>query len=170
MGLSSVSAAQTAPATNSGFAKGTKLVSLGVIAGGDDGGTGAAAQMEWGVASLGKATLSLGAFAGIQRKTSQVRALEVTASAVPVLAVANLHFPLGNQPRLDLYGGASFGFVRASAESTESSLGSVKESETRAAVGIQVGGRYKIASRLSLMGQVGLVDLPLIQAGVSIRL
>lgn len=168
VGTADTSAAQSAP--NSGFGQGTKLVSVGLLAGGDYSGTGIGGQLEWGVRNIGRTTLSLGAFAGVQRESTGAGSLEVTTSALPIMAVGNIHFPVGSNDRVDMYAGASLGIVRVSVKSEASNVGSSRDSETRTAGGVQVGVRYRAASRLSLMGQLGLVDLPLIMAGLSLRL
>jgi len=168
IGVSDTSAAQSAP--NSGFGQGTRLVSVGLLAGGDYSGTGVGGQIEWGVRNVGRSTLSLGAFVGRQSESTGAGSLEVTTSAIPIMAVGNVHFPLGSSNRLDMYAGASVGVVRVSVKSEASNVGSSRASDTNTGGGVQVGVRYRAASRLSLMGQLGLVDLPLIMAGLSLRL
>jgi hypothetical protein len=168
VGIADTSAAQSAP--NSGFGAGTRLVSVGLLAGGDYSGTGIGGQVEWGVRNVGRTTLSLGAFAGVQRKSTGAGSLEVTTSAVPVMAMGNIHFPMGSNDRVDVFAGASVGIVRISVKSEVGNVGSSSASDTNTGGGVQVGVRYRAASRLSLMGQLGLVDLPLIMAGVSLRL
>lgn len=168
VGTANTSVAQSAP--NSGFGEGTKLVSVGLLAGGDYSGTGIGGQVEWGLRNVGRTTLSLGAFAGLQRKTTGARSLEVTTSALPIMAVGNIHFPVGSKDRIDMYAGASVGIVRVSVKSDAAGVGSSSASDTDTGGGVQVGVRYRVASRLSLMGQLGLVDLPLIMAGLSLRL
>jgi hypothetical protein len=168
VGTAETSAAQSAP--NSGFGAGTRLVSVGLLAGGDYSGTGVGGQVEWGVRNVGRTTLSLGAFVGVQRESTGAGSLEVTTSALPIMAVGNVHFPLGSNERLDMYAGASLGVVRVSLKSEAGNVGSSSASDTNTGGGVQVGVRYRAASRLSLMGQLGLVDLPLIMAGLSLRL
>lgn len=169
-GAAQTGQAQDAASTNSGFARGGKLVSAGFMTGGDYSGTGFGGQVEWGVGSVRSSVLSVGAFAGIQRKSTGAGPLEVTTSAMPIMAVGNVHFPIGSAERLDIYAGASAGVVRVSVKSSNGTLGESKASDTDTALGIQAGVRYRAASRLSFMGQLGLVDLPLILAGVSLRL
>jgi hypothetical protein len=100
LGLPGVAFAQ---APNSGFEKGTRLLSVGAMTGGGYDGTGLGGIVEWGV--------------------------------------ANAHFPVRANLRLDLDTG----------------------------VGFQLGARYRLASRLGVMGQIGLGDLPLVFAGASLR-
>lgn len=162
----SVGAAQ---APNSGFEKGTRLLSVGAMTGGGYDGTGLGGIVEWGVGALGSATLSVGAFAGVQRQSTGAGTLEVSTTAIPVMGVANAHFPVRANPRLDLYTGASLGLVRVSVESTSALVGDDDDSRTDTGVGFQIGARYRLASRLGVMGQIGLGDLPLVFAGASLR-
>jgi len=168
VGVSDTGAAQSAP--NSGFGRGARLVSVGLLAGGEYSGTGVGGQVEWGLRNIGRSTLSMGAFLGVQRETTGAGSLEVTTSALPIMAVGNVHFPVGSSNRLDMYAGASVGVIRVSVKSEAGSAGSSSASDTNTGGGVQVGVRYRAASRLSLMGQLGLVDLPLIMAGLSLRL
>lgn len=159
--------AQIEPSTNIGFAKGATMLSAGIIAGGDYAGTGIGGQVQWGVGGIGRTTLSIGAFAGLQRKTTGANGLEVSTTAVPFMATGNLHYPLASQPRLDVFGGASLGLVRVSVKTSSSTTGADSESETDTGVGFQVGARYRMAGRASVFGQLGVGDLPLVFTGVS---
>lgn len=168
VGVADTSVAQSAP--NSGFGPGTKLVSVGLLAGGDYSGTGLGGQVEWGLRSIGRTTLSLGAFAGMQRKSTGAGSLEVTTSAVPVMAMGNIHFPVGSNDRVDMYAGASLGIVRVSTASNDAREDRRRDAEIKFGRGVQLGVRYRAASRLSLMGQVGLESIPLFMLGISVRI
>ncbi len=158
----------SAQAASSTFIKGDRLASVGVMTGGDYDGTGVGAMVEWGVASLtSKVQLGLGGFVGVQRNSDGIGSVKVSTTVLPLMATGNLHFALPDQPKLDLYAGASLGFIRASGDVSGVSGGSSSSTDT--AVGIQGGARYIVASKLSVVGQVGLGDLPLIFAGVSFK-
>lgn len=160
-------AAQTA---NVPFTKGDRVASIGLVTGGDNDGTGLAGSVEWGVLSLTpKVQLGLGVFAGFQRNSQSVGAYKSTATVVPVMAVGNVHLPIESQPKLDLYAGASVGFIRASISNDSPGTANADYSNTDSAVGAQVGARFTLASKLSVVGQLGLGDLPLLFAGISIK-
>lgn len=159
-----------AQAPNSGFEKGTKLLSLGVMGGGDYDGTGIGGILEWAVGALGKTTLSLGGFTGFQRQTRGAGTLETSSTVIPAMVVSNLHFPVPSNPKLDLYAGASVGLVRSSVSSNSTAVGDDDASNTKTGVGFQGGIRYNLAPRFGIVGQIGLGDIPLFFAGASFRL
>lgn len=155
---------------NSGFERGTKLLSLGVMGGGDYDGTGLGGILEWGVGSLGNTTLSLGGFTGFQRQTRGTGTLETSSTVIPVMLVSNVHFPVPSNPKLDLYAGASVGLVRLSVSSSSTVAGNDDASSTDTGFGFQGGIRYNVASRFGVFGQIGVGDIPLFLAGASFRL
>ena len=150
------------------FAKGDRVLSVSFMTGGDYDGAGFGGQAEWGVLPIGKATLGIGAFAGFQRDSENAGVFKATSTVIPMMAIGNIHFPIESQPSLDLYAGASVGFLRVSAE-VEGIGAAGKVSDTDTGFGIQGGARYWMGSKLGLNGQVGFGDIPLIQAGLSFK-
>lgn len=128
---------------------GTRLLSVGAMTGGGYDGS----RLEWGVGALRSATLSVGAFAGLHRQTTGAGTLEVSTTANPVMGVANAHFPVRANPQLDLYTRASLGLVRVSVAFTGALVGD-DDSHTDTGVGFRIGARYRLASRLGVMGSV----------------
>jgi hypothetical protein len=151
--------------TNAGFSSRTRLVT-----GGDYGGTGAGGSVEFGVASLGRTTLSLGAFTGFQRESRSIGTLEVKTTVMPVMAIGNVHVPLRNSPRVDTYFGLSAGITRTSVESNSNLVGSDDDSRSDTGVGLQAGIRYRLLPRFGVVGQLGLGDLPRMFFGASLVL
>lgn len=150
------------------FGVGDRVASVGVMTGGDYDGSGVGAMAEWGVLKFTpKVHLGIGGFAGVQRNSETAGSFKVTSTVIPIMAQGNLHFALEGQPKLDLFAGASIGLIRASADCTGCT--SVDASNTDSAVGIQGGARLNIASALSVVGQLGFGDLPLIFAGISFK-
>ncbi len=160
----------TASAQDKPFSKGDRVVSASFMTGGDYDGTGFGGQVEFGLLPIGKTTLGIGGFAGFQRDSEGTGIYKATATVVPIMAVGNLHFPIASQPKLDVYAGASIGFIRASV--SVDGVGAVggKASNTDSGFGIQGGARYWMSSSLGVNAQVGFGDIPLIQAGISFKL
>jgi hypothetical protein len=78
-------------------------------------------------------------------------------TTIPIAAIANAHYKMADQPKVDLYGGLSLGFVHYSYSSdyagfNSSSVGGSSD----LALGINVGGRYdftpNVAGVLQLSG------------------
>jgi hypothetical protein len=157
------SAQKAAMAGGEVFGKGTKLVSVGLLAGGDgypDFGFGGA--FEYGLLDITpKIKLGIGGSAGYMTESS--------VTAIPVYGVGNLHFSIPNQPKLDLYAGASVGITRFSIDLPSGLGGLVDNSTTDSGIGIQGGARYAATKSLLLHAQLGLVDIPLLTAGVSFK-
>lgn len=162
--LTSVASAQS-----KAFDKGDRVATLGFMTGNDYDGSGFGAQVEWRLLPIGKASLGVGGFVGFQHDSKGVGTVKTTASWMPMMATANLHFPLENQPRVDLYAGASFGFVRASVDVKGAGTLSGKASDTDSGFGIQGGARYWLGSKLGVSGQVGFGDIPLVIAGLAFK-
>ncbi len=159
-----VGAQSTAP----NFAKGTRVLSFGVMAGGAFDGLGGGATVEWGVASLGAHLhLGVGAFVGAERDSKTERSVKTTQLIIPLLATGNLHLTTAGHPKLDSYIGASAGLLRTSADITSAATGAI--SDLGFGVGMQVGARYWLSSRVSAAGQIGLGDVPLVFAGLGFK-
>ncbi len=153
----------------SSFSRGDRVLSLSFMTGGDYDGTGLGGQVELGVLPIGKATLGIGGFVGFQRDSEGTGIYKVTSNVVPIMAVGNLHIPIESQPNLDIYAGASVGFVHASVKANGVGTIMGKASNTDSGVGIQGGARYWLGSKLGLNAQIGFGDIPLIEAGVSFK-
>jgi opacity protein-like surface antigen len=166
--------AQMAPkkpamASDGMFDKGTSIVSVGLLTGGDGNqGTGIGGQFEYGVLNFTpKVKLGVGGTLGYTRKS--VAGFSYTG--IPVYGIANAHFTLPDQPNLDLYAGVSVGFTRFSFPArTLVGVGVAGGSSTNSGFGVQGGGRYKISDKLSVHAQLGIVDIPLLHAGVTFKL
>lgn len=150
------------------FVKGSRVASVGVLLGGGNDGVGLGGLAEWGVMPIAGATLGVGGFAGFQRESAGVGSLRATGTAVYLMGTGNVHFPVASQPRLDLYAGASFGFVRSGVK-FETSTANQSEADVELGLGLQGGARYKVAPKLSVFGQLGVGDLPMLSTGVSFR-
>lgn len=164
-----LAAPAVASAQSTTFDVGSRVASIGFMTGGDYEGSGIGGQAEFGILKLGKATLGVGGFVGYQRDSETILSTKYSTTVIPIMAIGNVHFPIASQPKLDVYAGASLGFFRVSAEVDGPGLGNVDASDTDSGFGIQGGVRYNMASKLSLMGQVGVGDIPLLFAGVSFK-
>lgn len=151
------------------FEVGSKVGSIGLIAGGDYDGAGIGVQGEFGFRKLGNTVLGLGGFVGVQRESETFFGTKVTSTVIPIMAIGNVHFPIASQPKLDLFAGASLGFISVNAEVDGVGGGDFDAGDSDIGFGIQGGARYNLSNKLSLMGQVGVGDIPLIFAGVSIK-
>ncbi|BAH37194.1 MAG TPA: hypothetical protein DGD08_00205 [Gemmatimonas aurantiaca] len=151
------------------FAKGDRIATVNFMTGGDYDGAGFGGQAEWGLLPIGKATLGVGAFVGYVSDKQTFGSAEYKMSAIPVMAVGNIHFPIASQPKLDVYAGASVGFIRASWDTNVPSSFGIDDSNTDSGFGIQGGARYWVGSKLGINGQIGFGDIPLIHAGLSFK-
>lgn len=151
------------------FEVGSKVGSIGFMAGGDYEGAGLGVQGEFGFKKLGNTVLGLGGFVGVQRDSETAFGTKFTSTVIPIMAIGNVHFPIASQPKLDLFAGASLGFISVNVEVDGPGLGNVDAGDSDIGFGIQGGARYNLSNKLSLMGQVGVGDIPLIFAGVSIK-
>jgi hypothetical protein len=160
----------SAQASKSSFEKGSRVLSVGFQTGGDYDGSGIGAQLEFGAVDFTpQLHLGIGGYIGVQRQSDGFATYKLTTTFIPVMAVGNMHFPIASQPKLDVYAGASVGFIRGSVSAdTPGYNGST--SNTDSAVGIQGGARYEFGPKLAVHGQLGIGDLPLLTAGVSFRL
>lgn len=158
-----------AEAQSKNFSRGDRVLSAGFMTGGDYDGTGLGVQAEFGVLPIGKATLGIGGFVGYQHSSKSAGVFKSTTTTLPFMVISNLHIPIESQPNLDLYGGVSIGFLHTSAE--VEGLGAVggKASNTGSGFGVQLGARYWLVSKLGVNAQIGFKDIPLIQAGVSLK-
>lgn len=156
--------------SSASFGKGTKVLSLGVMAGGDYEGFGGGASVEVGVLEFTpKIKLGVGGMIGYVRSSESFGLSKYTLAAMPVMAIGNVHFEVPNQPKLDLYAGASVGIVRVSYSGDFAGIPGIGGSTSDTGFGIQGGARYGIGDKMSLMGQVGIGDIPLLYAGVSFK-
>jgi opacity protein-like surface antigen len=171
--LVSPMAAQAQIAESPLFSKGTKLLSVNIQTGGDYDATGFGGAFELGVAPIGKsATFGLGASIGYFSESARFFTESYTISLMPIMATGNVHFGLKDVKNLGLYAGASLGIIRASVDYEgafdEEEFG-IGASDSESGFGLQVGARYAITPKLLLHGQLGLIDIPLLTAGVSIK-
>jgi len=151
--------------------KDQRVVSAGYMALGDYEGSGVGIAAEWGVARLSsRLTLGLGGFAGLQRNTEPFGAVQLTSTTIPVMGIANVHLNSTSRPKLDLYAGMSTGLTRVTVSGAVAGIGIPDESGTSLSVGAQLGARYAMLRRLSLMGQLGFGDLPFLYGGLSLKL
>jgi opacity protein-like surface antigen len=150
-----------------GFKVGDKLVSLGVLAGGDGyEGFGAGGAFEYGLLELTpRIRLGVGGSAGYMRDANN----GLTVSQIPLYGIGNFHFAIPSQPKLDLYAGASLGITRTSVSFSGTVLGRVKGSTNNSGFGIQGGAHYQVSDALTVMGQIGVIDIPLLFAGVGFK-
>jgi hypothetical protein len=175
------------------FSPGSKLVSVGVLTGGENyEGFGAGGTLEIGAISFSKSvTLGIGGSLGYMRTSEGTGTVAVTVGQIPIYAIGNLHFSPPSQPKLDLFAGASVGvtYYRASgdvddfeervvahpSESVLLRLGRVSAarrastSSTETGFGIQGGGHFGLTNSMSVTAQIGLIDIPLFYGGVSFK-
>ncbi|HEY0928408.1 MAG TPA: outer membrane beta-barrel protein [Gemmatimonas sp.] len=151
------------------FAKGDRVGTVNFMTGGDYNGSGVGVQAEWGILPIGKATLGIGGFVGYQSDSETYGTFKASNSVMPFMAIGNVHFPIASQPKLDLYAGASVGIIRVSWDSNVPAAYNVDGSDTDTGFGIQGGARYWFGSKLGLNGQIGIGDIPLLHAGLSLK-
>ncbi|MEO7521383.1 MAG: outer membrane beta-barrel protein [Gemmatimonas sp.] len=149
------------------FGQGSRLLSLGIMTGGDYDGFGGGASFEVGVINFTPAlSLGVGGMIGYLRESEG----RFSVSAMPIMAIGNVHLALPAQPKLDLYGGLSIGVVRVSSDGCDALPGiPCDDSRSDSGLGLQIGARYAMTPRASLMGQLGFSDIPLLYAGVSFK-
>lgn len=176
VGMMTVAALIAAPAqqvaAQDGFMKGSKILSLGVMTGGDYEGLGGGASFEVGILDIApKVKLGVGGLFGYLRDSENVGLAEYTLTQMPIMAIGNVHFELPNQPKLDLYAGASIGIIRVSYSGDFAGIPGLSSSasDSDSGFGIQGGARYGVGEKLSVMGQVGVGDIPLLFAGISLK-
>ncbi|MES2522826.1 MAG: outer membrane beta-barrel protein [Gemmatimonadota bacterium] len=155
------------------FGQGSRIVSVGILTGGDYEGFGIGGSFEVGVKEF-TPTLSLGvgAFAGFVRgDVGFTPGFDYTFTQVPIMAIGNLHLALPSQPKLDLYGGLSLGIIRTSVDYEGSAPGAfnLSESDSDVGLGIQIGARYAFTERTMGFAQLGANDIPLLYAGLSFK-
>jgi opacity protein-like surface antigen len=148
------------------FGVGTKLLSVGILTGGDYEGFGFGGSFEYGLLSF-TPRVSLGIGGSIGYVSDEDFGVDV--SAMPIMAIGNVHFAMPTQPKLDLYGGLSVGVIRAEVDCGTIAGVSCNASDTESGFGLQVGARYWLTNRVGVKGQLGLGDIPLLNAGVSFR-
>ena len=158
-------------ASTPAFGKGSRVLSLGIMTGGDYEGFGAGGSFEIGTHQLTNTlTLGLGGMVGFVRDSESGFGADFSVTQIPIMAIGNVHLALPSQPKLDLYGGVSLGIIsaRVSYDSPVAGVdGSASESDF--GVGIQVGARYAATERMQVFGQLGVNDIPLLFAGVSFK-
>lgn len=162
---------QQASAQDAGsFQKGTKILSLGVMAGGDYEGIGGGASFEVGILEIApKIKLGVGGLFGYVRDSESFGLSDYTFTQMPIMAIGNVHFEVPSQPKLDLYAGASVGIIRVSYDGNFAGIPGIDGSDSDTGFGIQGGIRYNLSGKTSVMGQIGVGDIPLIFAGVSFK-
>lgn len=163
--LPAAASAQVAPKA---FGMSSRIVSVGLLAGGDYEGLGIGGAFEVGVYDFTPTlSLGLGGFAGFVRETEG----NLSLTQVPIMAIGNVHLSLPEQPKLDLYGGMSLGIVSASYKYDGIAPAGVddSESDSEIGVGIQVGARYAFTPRVTAFGQLGGIDIPLLFAGLTFK-
>ena len=169
--LPSVAFAQTA--STRPFGQGSRILSVGVLTGGDYEGFGAGASFEVGVAEF-TPTLSLGvgAFAGYVKGDVGFSSLfNYNLTQMPIMGIGNVHLAIASQPKLDLYAGISAGIIRTSIdyEGTAPGTFGLEDSNSDFGIGFQVGARYAFTDRAMGFAQLGASDIPLLYAGLSFR-
>lgn len=170
MAVAALLAAPTHEAAAQAFQKGSKVLSLGVMAGGDYEGFGGGGSFEVGILEIApKIKLGVGGLIGYVRDSESFGLSDYTLSVMPIMAIGNVHFEVPNQPKLDLYAGASAGIIRVSYSGDFVGIPGVSASDSDTGFGIQGGIRYGVNDKTSLMGQIGFGDIPLLFAGVSFK-
>jgi opacity protein-like surface antigen len=152
--------------------KGDKALSLGIMTGGDYEGIGGGAAFEVGLLQLvPKIHLSVGGSFGYIRDSESFGSFDYTFTQTPIMAVGNVNFEVPGQPKLGLYAGLSLGIIRVSYSGDFDDVPGLgdRDSDSDSGVGIQGGIRYALTNKASLMGQIGVGDIPLIFAGASIK-
>jgi opacity protein-like surface antigen len=180
--------------TASTFTTGSRIASVGVLAGGDKyDGAGAGGTVEFGALTLTKRIhLGVGASLCYMRSNKGSGIAKVSLSQIPAYAIGNLHFTPASQPKLDLYAGASVGvtYSRVSSELVifddvhrtllppetvflrtrrSSAAARVSDSSTDTGFGIQGGAHFGLTDAISVTAQIGLIDIPLFYGGVSFK-
>ena len=159
-----------AQGSSASFQKGTKVLSLGVMTGGDYEGLGGGASFEVGVLDFTPSIrLGVGGMFGYLRDSQDFGLSEYTLTQMPIMAIGNVHFELPNQPKLDLYAGASLGIIRVSYSGDFAGIPGLNASDSDTGFGIQGGARYSIGEKISVMGQLGVGDIPLLFGGISLK-
>ncbi len=161
---------QHVAAQEGAFMKGTKILSLGVMTGGDYEGLGGGASFEVGIVDITpKIKLGVGGLFGYLRDSQDFGLSEYTLTQTPIMAIGNVHFEVPNQPKLDLYAGASVGIIRVSYSGDFAGIPGLSASDSDTGFGIQGGVRYGVGEKLSVMGQLGVGDIPLLFGGISLK-
>lgn len=159
-----ISAAQR-PVTNSGS---SRTLSLGIMALGDYEGDGGAIAMEWTVARLSsRFSVGIGGMAGVQHNSEPYGSVRNTTYTVPLLGVSNIQYQSQPNSRLALYGGVTAGITHVAMPGYKG-VG-LDERGNKSSVGVQVGARFRLASRMGLMAQLGVGDQPAIFSGLTWR-
>jgi hypothetical protein len=166
--LPSVAFAQTA--STRPFGRGSRIGSVGVLTGGNNyEGVGLGASFEVGMKEFTPTlSLGIGAMAGFVRGNYGLFS-NVTVTAIPVMAIGNVHLAIASQPKLDLYAGLSAGINRYSYSFDNAIAGFNGASDSQFGIGVQVGARYAFTERAMGFAQVGASDIPLLYAGLSFR-
>ncbi len=162
----------TAQSASRQFDRSSRILSVGLLTGGNYDGLGVGGSFEVGAYSFTPSlSLGLGAFAGFVRDDIAPAALPTyTKTSVPIMAIGNVHLALASQPKLDLYGGLSLGVVSVSQDYGNRTPPAGVEKTRRDSdlgVGLQVGARYAFSPRVIGFGQLGASDVPLLYTGFS---
>jgi hypothetical protein len=113
---------------------------------------------------IGRAALGVGAFGsysssdGPSNQGGGVVKVNSTASATMIGLQGNLHFRLSSTPRFDPYAGLVIGWLQYRVSASASFGGETASSSgdlSQVFAGVQFGGRYFWADRLSLTGRLG---------------
>ena len=162
----------TAQPASRQFDRTSRILSVGLLTGGDYDGLGIGGSFEVGTYEFTPSvSLGLGAFAGFVRDDVAPPALpSYTQTSVPIMAMGNLHLALRSQPKLDIYGGLSLGVVSVSQDYGNRTPPPGVEKTRRDSdlgVGLQFGARYAFSPRVIGFGQLGANKAPLLYTGFS---
>lgn len=162
----------SAQAAAKSFGMGSRIVSVGILTGGDYDGLGIGGAFEVGVYEFTPSvSLGVGAFGGfVKGDANLTNGFKYDITQVPIMAIGNVHLAVPSQPKLDLYGGMSFGIVstRFSYEGAAPN-GFDGDTDSDIGIGLQVGARYAFTPRVTAFGQLGANDIPLLFAGLTFK-
>ncbi|MEP6764680.1 MAG: outer membrane beta-barrel protein [Gemmatimonadaceae bacterium] len=147
-----------ASAQGGNFGVGSKILSVGLLGGGNNFGIGGGVAFEVGAKELAPDfTLGVGGFIGFTQKTYDCSiGCTYTFRAIPIAAIGNVHYKLKDQPKLDLYGGLSLGFTNYSSSSSYTGFNSDNfGASSGLGFGLQVGARYNLTDKVAGMLQLG---------------
>ena len=162
----------TAQPASRPFDRNSRIISVGILTGGDYEGLGAGGSFEVGTYDFTPGlSLGLGGFAGFVRDdVNPVAFPAYTQTQIPIMAIGNIHLSFASQPKLDLYSGLSLGVVNVRTDygSRTPPLGVEKSrSDSDLGVGVQIGARYFFTPNITGFGQLGASKVPLLYTGFS---
>lgn len=162
----------TAQSTPRRFDRTSRILSVGLLTGGDYEGLGVGGSFEVGAYDFTPSlSLGLGGFAGFVRDdVAPVADPSYTQTSIPIMAMGNVHLALASVPKLDLYGGLSLGVVSVTTDYRDRTPPDNVEKSRRDSdlgVGLQLGARYAFSPRVIGFGQLGASKVPLLFTGFS---